>query len=76
MKRRLEQYTAADRIFYTLIFVFLTLFFIIVLYPCIFVISASFSSGAAVQSGRVVLWPVDVSVQGYLTVYNTSSVWV
>ena len=76
MNKRLERYTAGDRVFYTLIFIFLTLFFMIVLYPCIFVISASFSSGAAVQSGRVVLWPVQTSVQGYLTVFNTSSVWI
>jgi multiple sugar transport system permease protein/putative aldouronate transport system permease protein len=65
----------SDRVFYTLIFAFLTFFFIIVLYPCIFVISASFSSGQAVQSGRVVLFPVDISIEGYRTVFNTSTVW-
>jgi multiple sugar transport system permease protein/putative aldouronate transport system permease protein len=76
MKFGLEKYTAGDRIFYTLIFVILTLFFIIVLYPCIFVISASFSSGTAVQAGKVVLLPVGLSIEGYRTVFNTPAVWM
>jgi multiple sugar transport system permease protein/putative aldouronate transport system permease protein len=66
----------SDRIFYTVIFIILTLFFLMVLYPCIFVLSASFSSGSAVQSGRVVLFPVDLSLQGYQTVFQTNTVWI
>jgi multiple sugar transport system permease protein/putative aldouronate transport system permease protein len=66
----------SDKFFYLAIFVILTLFFIAVLYPCIFVLSASFSSGQAVQSGRVVLFPVDPTIEGYRTVFNTSSVWI
>ncbi|MDR3174472.1 MAG: carbohydrate ABC transporter permease [Treponema sp.] len=66
----------SDRIFYTVIFIILTVFFLIVLYPCIFVLSASFSSGSAVQSGRVVLLPVDLSLQGYHTVFQTNTVWM
>lgn len=65
-----------DKIFYTIITIILTLFFIMVLYPCIYVISASFSSGDAVQAGKVVLWPVDVSIEGYRTVFNTKDVWI
>ena len=66
----------SDKIFYIIITIILTLFFIIVLYPCICVISASFSSGDAVQAGKVVLWPVDLSIEGYKTVFNTSDVWI
>jgi multiple sugar transport system permease protein/putative aldouronate transport system permease protein len=47
-----------------------------VLYPCIFVISASFSSGTAVQSGKVILFPVDFSLEGYKTVFHTATVWL
>jgi multiple sugar transport system permease protein/putative aldouronate transport system permease protein len=64
-----------DKIFYVLTFIFLTLFFITVLYPCVFVISASFSSGRAMEAGKVVLFPVDLSIEGYRTVFNTSTVW-
>ncbi|MDR0450851.1 MAG: carbohydrate ABC transporter permease [Treponema sp.] len=66
----------SDKFFYFAIFVILTLFFVAVLYPCVFVFSASFSSGQAVQSGRVVLFPVDPTIEGYRTVFNTSSVWI
>lgn len=65
-----------DKIFYSVVAVILTLFFILVLYPCVFVISASISSGTAVQSGKVVLFPVDFSLEGYKTVFNTTTVWI
>ncbi|MDR0568947.1 MAG: carbohydrate ABC transporter permease [Spirochaetaceae bacterium] len=66
----------SDAVFYIGITVILTLFFLIVLYPCVFVISASFSSGSAVQAGRVVLLPVDFSLSGYQTVFNTGNIWI
>lgn len=56
--------------------VVLTLFFLAVLYPCVFVLSASFSSGDAVQAGKVVLLPVDFSLEGYKSVFNTPNVWI
>jgi multiple sugar transport system permease protein/putative aldouronate transport system permease protein len=65
-----------DRVFYVAIFIILSLFFLAVLYPCIFVVSASFSSGSAVQSGKVILFPVGLSFEGYRTVFNTSTVWL
>lgn len=65
-----------DKIFYSVVFAILTLFFIVVLYPCIFVISASFSSGTAVQAGKVVLLPVDFSLEGYKAVFHTKTVWI
>ena len=73
---KFKNYSLNDKIFYIVITVILTLFFIMVLYPCIFVISASFSSGTAVQSGKVVLFPVDFSLEGYKTVFHTNTVWI
>lgn len=73
--RRFRHYSWNDKAFYAIVAVVLTIFFILVLYPCIYVISASFSSGTAVQSGKVVLFPVDLSLEGYKTVFHTSTVW-
>ena len=70
-----EAYTRADKIFYVVSGVFLTLLLILVAYPIIFVVSASFSSGAAVSSGRVFLWPVDVSLEGYKAVFRNRDIW-
>ena len=64
-----------DRILYFITNVFLVLVFLLVLYPIVYVISCSFSSGSAVSSGRVVLWPVDLSLKGYELVFKDSVVW-
>lgn len=72
---KFRNYSISDKLFYILVIILLSVFFIAVLYPCIFVASASISSGSAVQAGRVILLPVDVSLQGYKTVFSTPKVW-
>ncbi len=74
MSRR--KYSINDKIFYFCITLVLTVFFLLVLYPCIYVVSASFSTGTAVQSGKVLLLPVDFSLEGYRTVFHTQTVWL
>ncbi|WP_343404408.1 carbohydrate ABC transporter permease [Caldilinea sp.] len=54
-----------DRIFLTGVYLFLMIVLLIVLYPLVYVVSSSFSSAAAVSSGKVWLWPVDFSLRGY-----------
>jgi putative aldouronate transport system permease protein len=63
-----------DRAFYTASTALLTLLFISVLYPIIFVVSASFSEGRMVSAGKVVLWPVNFSLEGYEAVFRNSRV--
>ena len=46
----------------------------LVAYPLIYVFSSSFSSASAVISGRVWLWPVDFSLDGYKAIFKTSRV--
>ncbi len=64
-----------DRLFYIVSGAILTLFLLLVLYPCIFVLSSSFSSGNAVQSGKVILFPVEFNTTGYETVFQTKNIW-
>lgn len=64
-----------DQLFYVISMLMLTLFFLLVLYPCIFVVSASFSSGNAVQSGKVFLLPVEFNLNGYKTVFANTGIW-
>jgi multiple sugar transport system permease protein/putative aldouronate transport system permease protein len=47
---------------------------ILVSYPLIYVVSASFSSGDAVSSGKVLLWPVDFSLEGYNAVFKNKDI--
>jgi len=61
---------AQDKTMYFIFNTILLLFTLCVLYPCIFVVSASFSNSADVTSGRVFLWPVNLSLAGYEMVFS------
>src|SRR5690606_7420237 len=45
-----------------------------VLYPLVYVVSASFSSSYAVLSGKVWLWPVEPSFDGYKAVFKNKNI--
>lgn len=64
-----------DKIFTIFNYCFLTLMFLVTLYPIIFVVSASFSDPKALMAGRVWLFPVDFSLEGYRVVMNYKRVW-
>ena len=74
-KTRRIRLSHSDKVFYTLVVILLTILFLSVLYPIIFVIAASFSNGQKVSSGKVVLWPVDPSLEGYSAVFNHKRVY-
>ncbi len=63
-----------DRRFYFCVNVVLTLLVITIIYPIILVISSSFSAPSAVYAGRVFLWPVDLSVEGYKAVFKNRQI--
>lgn len=67
--------SASDRNYYIVSGIVLSIILLAVLYPLIYVLSASFSDGAAVTSGQVVLWPVDFSLEGYKAVFEYPEVW-
>lgn len=67
--------TRSDRIFHVINNIIVSLLFLIVLLPLINVLASSFSSASAVNSGKVLLWPVDFSVIGYEKVFVYPGVW-
>lgn len=73
VQKRIRE-SAADRTFLIAIYIVLSLVALAVIYPLIFIISSSFSSPAAVTSGRVWLWPVDVSLSGYKALLHTPEI--
>ncbi len=66
----------SDRIYYGIVYTLITLLTLAVLYPLMYVVSASFSSGRAITSGKVFLLPVEFSTYGYESVLNYKSIWV
>ncbi|MHA2854242.1 carbohydrate ABC transporter permease [Paenibacillus lautus] len=65
-----------DRLFMFLIYLFLTLVLIAVAVPLIYIVSSSFSSPQAVTSGKVWLFPVDFTLDGYKAVFNNPQIGV
>ena len=65
-----------NKLFYSIVYTVLILLLIVVLYPLIYIVSASFSSPNAVSTGKVILFPVDFSLEGYKEVMKYSDVWI
>ena len=65
----------ADKAFDIFNYSFVTIMVVLIAYPLIYIISSSFSSTDAVMSGKVWLYPVDFSLEGYKTIFNYSLIW-
>lgn len=68
------QDTFGDKVLEVVTTIILFVLLIIVAYPVIYVVSASFSSGAALISGRVLLWPVEPTVSAYKVVFGMQDI--
>lgn len=67
--------TGVDRVFNIINYTILTVFLVVILYPLIYVVSASLSDGAAVISGQVVLLPVNFSLVAYERIFHYERIW-
>jgi len=74
-KRNQIRDTGADLAFNIFNTTFLVVVLLAVLYPLVYVVSASFSDPIAVSSGKVWLWPVDFTVRAYTTIFEYGRVW-
>ncbi len=74
MNTKFKNSSTGDKVFVILVYVLLSAVMLIVLYPLIYIISASFSDPQAVVSGKVVLWPVDVTLRGYKAVFKNPKI--
>jgi ABC-type sugar transport system, permease component len=67
---------ASDAIYHLLTTLFMLFCGLMVFIPLLYVVSASFSSPAAIGNGRVYLLPVDPGFQGYTAVITSPRVWL
>ena len=65
-----------DKVFGLVNGFFLILVFFITLYPIVYVFSASISAPDAVNSGRMWLWPVDITPEGYNYIIKYRDLWI
>lgn len=67
--------TKTDKIFLLFVYIFLTFALLIVLYPLIYIISASISDPTVVNSGNMWLFPKDITFEGYRVIFQNDSIW-
>lgn len=70
------RFSLSDHAFNVLNRIFILLVTLIIIYPLVFVISASISDPAAVSTGKMWLWPVDISFDGFRRVFKNEAIWV
>ncbi len=75
-KQRKIKESFGDNVLNIITGILLVAVIVIVGYPVLFVISSSFSSSAAVEAGKVFLWPVEFSTNAYHFVMQYKQVWV
>lgn len=69
-----NKFTRRDKVFNFVNISIVTLFFLTVLFPLIYVVSASFSDPNKVIQGQVWLWPVGFNLEGYKAVFDNPRV--
>ena len=68
--------TLGDKLFYAVCYLITALFMLAVLYPLVYILSASFSSADAITSGRMWLYPVDFSLVCYKYILKYDAIWL
>ena len=68
--------TLGDKLFYAGCYLITALFMLAVLYPLVYILSASLSSADAITSGRMWLYPVDFSLVGYKYILKYDAIWL
>lgn len=66
--------STADKIFDTCNYIILSIVMLLVLYPLVFVLSASVSDPLEVVTGRVVLWPRGFTLDSYGRVFSNPTI--
>ena len=64
-----------DIIFNVLVYIFVGLVLLSVLYPLIYILSASISSPQSVNSGQMLLWPKEITWEGYRLIFANQAIW-
>ncbi|GIP36465.1 sugar ABC transporter permease [Paenibacillus sp. J2TS4] len=76
IENRLIKETGLDKLFTVANYLFASILLLVVIYPLVFVLSASFSSPESLMGGKVWLFPVDIGLAGYKAVFEYKSVWI
>lgn len=65
-----------DRLFLICNYLYVAIAFVLVLYPVVYILSASISTPSYVNSGEMWLFPKGITFEGYMRVFENSKIWV
>ncbi|NBJ68857.1 MULTISPECIES: carbohydrate ABC transporter permease [Clostridia] len=65
----------SEKTFDRLNILFVMMIVLVITYPVIFIVSASISDPAAVNTGKMWLWPVDITFDGFKKVFQNEAIW-
>lgn len=65
-----------DRVYIFLVYIYLLIALILVLYPLIYIVSASVSDPQYINSGEMWLFPKGLNFLGYQTIFNSGDIWM
>jgi len=66
--------STSDKVFDAVLFIVLSLIFIVILYPLYFILISSVSDPIAVSQGKVLFVPIGFTLDGYTAVFRVNSV--
>lgn len=72
----MKRLDVSELIFKIISYTFVTLFAIAALYPFIYTISGALSGKLALESGRVILFPVDIQFDAFAKAFETKKFWI
>lgn len=72
----MRHFGLSDKAFDAVNKILVTLITLVIIYPLIFVVSASISDPAAVNTGKMWLWPVDMTLDGFKRVFQNEAIWL
>lgn len=72
----MERMNKSEKIFKVIAYILVGFLAIIALYPLVYAFSASISGKSAYETGKVVLWPIDINFQVYKILYQTNGFWI
>lgn len=72
----MRKHLSGSKFFQTTVNIVMSVFMLIMLYPLIYVVSCSISDPDAVNAGKVILWPVGFTLEGYRRVFENKEIWI
>src|SRR5699024_8332686 len=74
--KKMSKFSLSDNTFDRINFLFVLMITLIIIYPLVFVLSASISDPQAVNTGKLWLWPVDITFDGFARIFQNKAIWI